>query len=86
MATIPPKIWSWRGHYSGQNILFFQVIQIKLAVNEGILSIHVSVKLSFYKNHFVTQYHFSLVNLGQEWEIFRNLKIGIFFIFLHFSN
>jgi hypothetical protein len=37
MATIPPKIWSWRGHYSGQNILFFQVKKIKLAVNEGIL-------------------------------------------------
>jgi hypothetical protein len=29
MATIPPKIWSWRGHYSGQNILFFQVKKIK---------------------------------------------------------
>jgi hypothetical protein len=42
MATIPPKILSWRGHYSGQNILFFQAIKIKLAVNEGTLSIHVS--------------------------------------------
>jgi hypothetical protein len=42
MATIPPKTWSWRGHSSGQNILFFQVIKIKLAVNEGTLSIHVS--------------------------------------------
>jgi hypothetical protein len=30
MATIPPKTWSWRGHSSGQNILFFQVIKIKL--------------------------------------------------------
>ena len=38
MATIPPKIW----HSSGQNLLFFQVIKIKLVVNEGTLSIHVS--------------------------------------------
>jgi hypothetical protein len=30
MATIPPKIWSWRGHSSGQNLLFFQVIKIKM--------------------------------------------------------
>jgi hypothetical protein len=41
MATIPPKTWFWRGHSSGQNILFFQVINIKLVVNEGTLSIHV---------------------------------------------
>jgi hypothetical protein len=38
MVTIPPKTWSWRGHSSGQNILFFQVIQIKLVANEGTLS------------------------------------------------
>jgi hypothetical protein len=30
MATIPLKTWSWRGHSSGQNLLFFQVIKIKL--------------------------------------------------------
>ena len=42
MATIPLKTWSWRGHSSGQNLLFFQVIKIKLVVNEGTLSIHVS--------------------------------------------
>ena len=88
MATISPKIWSWRGHYSGQNILFFQVIKIKLAVNEGTLSIHVSkiyVKLSFYKKHFATQYHFRLLNLGQDWEIFRNLQIGNFCFFCVFQ-
>jgi hypothetical protein len=37
MATIPLKTWSWRGHSSGQNLLFFQVINIKLVVNEGTL-------------------------------------------------
>ena len=42
MATIPLKTWSWRGHSSVQNLLFFQVIKIKLVVNEGTLSIHVS--------------------------------------------
>ena len=42
MAAISPKTWSWRGHSSGQNILFFQVIKIELVVNEGTLSIHVS--------------------------------------------
>jgi hypothetical protein len=42
MATIPPKTCFWRGHFSGQNILFFQVIKIKLVVNEETLSIHVS--------------------------------------------
>jgi hypothetical protein len=45
MATIPPKTWSWRGNYSGQNILFFQVIKIKLAVNEGTLETFYEVKL-----------------------------------------
>jgi hypothetical protein len=34
MATIPPKTWSWRRHYS--------VIKVKLVVNEGTLSIHVN--------------------------------------------
>jgi hypothetical protein len=35
-------------------------------------------KISQCKNHFATQYHFPLLNLGQEWEIFRNLQIGNF--------
>jgi hypothetical protein len=35
MATISPKTWSWRGHSSGQNILFFQVIKIELVVNDS---------------------------------------------------
>jgi hypothetical protein len=42
MATIPLITWSWRGHSSGQNLLFFQVIKIKLVVNEGTLSIQYS--------------------------------------------
>jgi hypothetical protein len=41
MATIPLKTCSWRGHSSGQHLLFFQVTKIKLVVNEETLSIHV---------------------------------------------
>jgi hypothetical protein len=40
-----------------------------------------NVKLYFYKKHFATQYHFPLGNPCQEWEIFRNLQIGIFLLF-----
>jgi hypothetical protein len=64
-------------------------IQLKIAIfYEKRLSLNVEknqpmasqiyFKLSFYKNHSVTQYHFPLVNLGQEWEICRNLQIGNF--------
>jgi hypothetical protein len=37
------------------------------------------------KKHFATQYHFPLLNLGQEWEIFRNLHIGNFCFFCIFQ-
>ena len=87
MATIPPKTWSWRGHFSGQNILFFQFIKIKLVVNEGTLSMHVKYMLSFLSTKsFCYTISFSIDKSGPRmgnFPKFENLK---FLLFWHFTN
>jgi hypothetical protein len=56
-------------------------------MKELYLCMLVKYMLSFLstKKYFATQYHFPLLNLGQEWEIFRNLHIGNFRFFCIFQ-
>jgi hypothetical protein len=66
-------------------VIFYEKrLLLNVEENQPMASL-IYVKLSFYKKHFAAQYHFPLVNLGQEWKIFRNLHIGNFCFFAFFK-